>query len=438
MSLYLKGNPRPILTLLSIIAVGVVIGMLIKGVGYFWVIVIPNMFALALTLVMLLAFIESEGVAKAQRRALPMLSVIVPSYNSKTSIIACIDSIRNADYPGEMEIIVVDDGSSDGSREMLKSVKGITLLLMEVNKGKASAINSAMRIAKGEVVACVDSDSYPEPSAFREGVSMLMDNENIGVVTCFIRVAHPDNILKKLQDIEYLTGFGFFQLGARFLDAITVAPGPTSIFRKSVLLEVGGFDEENITEDLEIAWRLRKHGYDIEYTPHAVSYTEVPGDLYSLLKQRVRWYRGKFFNIRKHQDVLFNQKYGLFSMFVLPFSFSAELSGVALSFSFLYIIANQVSWTAQYMGSMLALGEPFVFGTGGIVAVSMSTLVMSLLLMSPWFIVIYLSYLLGNKKFGLGEIPVIGLFFLFYGLIISFFYSVTFFKEVNRSDYTWK
>ncbi len=260
MSLYLKGEPRPILTLMTLIAVGVIIGMLIKSVGYFWVIVIPNLFALALTLVMLLAYMESDAVKRAENRALPRLSVIIPSYNSKSTIIGCIDSIRGSDYPGEMEILVVDDGSKDGSREMLKGVKGIRLILMDVNRGKASAINSAVKVATGEVVACVDSDSYPEPNAFREGVSMLMDNQNIGVVTCFIRVANPDNILKRLQDIEYLTGFGFFQLGARFLDAITVAPGPTSIFRRAVLEEVGGFDEQNITEDLEIAWRLRKHG----------------------------------------------------------------------------------------------------------------------------------------------------------------------------------
>lgn len=439
MSLHIKGNPRPILTFITIIAIGVIIGILIRKIGFFWVITIPNIFALGLMIVLLLTYYEAKPTPKAGKGGtLPMVSVIVPSYNSKGTIMACINSIKASDYPGKMEIIVVDDGSTDGSKEMLGHVPGIHFMVLEKNLGKSGAINSALKIAKGEVIACVDSDSYPEPDALREAITMLMSDERIGIVTCFIQAANPNNIFKKLQAIEYMTGFGFFHIAARFLDAISVAPGPTSIFRKSALDRIGGFDEGNITEDLEIAWRMRKYGYRIEYNPHAVSYTEVPETLGHLMKQRVRWYRGKFFNVEKHSDVLFNPKYGLFSMFFLPVSFSAELSGVVLSFSFIYIIANQLLWAAQYYSSVIALGGSLFLSSGGAITISMSALVMSLILVSPWFIVVYLSYLMAGKKFGLGEIPVIIVFFLFYGLVISAFYCITFLKEVNRSDYVWK
>ncbi|HNT60910.1 MAG TPA: glycosyltransferase family 2 protein, partial [Candidatus Bilamarchaeaceae archaeon] len=349
----------------------------------------------------------------------------------------CINSIKASDYPGEMEIIAVDDGSTDGTRELLKEIDGITPILKEKNEGKAASINKAAKIARGEVLVCVDSDSYPEPNAFREGVNLLMQSPEVGAVTCFIRVENPNSLLKKIQDIEYLTGFGFSQITTRALDAIFVTPGPTTIFRKSVFLEVGGYDEENITEDLEMAWRLRKHGYRIDYTPEAVSYTDVPGDLPTLFRQRMRWYRGKLFNLRKHKDMMLNPKYGYFGTFIFPFSFTAEFAGIVLSFSFLYLILNQLFWSARYVWSNFMLGAPLL-DLSSMLMVGGAVVLMGLILVSPWFLAVYLSHVIGGKRFTLSDAPAAALFLLFYGTIISFFYCISFFKEVNRSDYRWK
>ncbi|MDD5336980.1 MAG: glycosyltransferase family 2 protein [Candidatus ainarchaeum sp.] len=437
MSLNVKGEPRPALTLLVIIAIGIIVGIVIRSGNYFWLMVIPNTFALALTFVILFAYNAAGSYEKSSRKRLPDLSVIIPSYNSKSTIFKTLDAVKASKYPGKMEVIVVDDGSTDGSRELLKTAEGIRLLVLEKNRGKAGAINIALKGAKGEVVACVDSDSYPEPDAFAEAVSVLMEDSGIGVVSCFVKVANPNNLLKKFQEIEFMTGFGFFQIGVHFLDAISVAPGPTSIFRKSALEKVGGFDEHNITEDLEIVWRLRKNGYRIGHTPHAVIYTEVPGDLGSLFKQRIRWYRGIFYNVQKHADLLFNPKYGLFSMLVLPFSFAGEFAGVALSFSFAYITLAQLAWGAQYVWAAFSIGAPFSMVSAG-PGVSAAAVVMGFMLVCPWILVVYLSYAIGGRDIGILDIPVILLFFLFYGPLISLFYCITFLKEVNRSDYTWK
>jgi len=437
MSLQIKGEPRPFITLIAIIVIGLFIGFSINQLGYFWVMLIPNVFLLILTLTLLVAYFEIDETKKQKSVILPFLSVLVPSYNSKSTIMKTLSSIRASDYPGGMEIIVIDDGSSDGSVEMLRKLDGIKLLIKEKNEGKASALNSAIKIAKGEVIACVDSDSYPEPAALKSAISLLIQNEKTGAVTCFIRVNDPNSLLKKIQDIEYLTGFGFSQITTRFLDAIFVTPGPTTIFRKRVLEHIGGFDEQNITEDLEIAWRLRKFGYGIEYTPNAVVYTDVPGDLKTLYKQRMRWYRGKLFNLRKHWDMFLNPKYGTFGMFILPFSFTAEFAGTVLSFSFIYLLFNQLSWTIKYTLSNLTMGAPLV-DLSTMVVVGASMLMVGLILVTPWFLAVYLSYVIGRKKVSLGDIPPIALFLLFYGTIISFFYCISLFKEINRSDYKWK
>ncbi len=437
MSLEIKGEPRPLFTLVIILAIGVMLGISIRSLGYFWVMLVPNIFLLMLTMTLLVTYFQKEPLPRPKIKKYPSLTVIIPSYNSKSTIFKTLAAVKASDYPGKMDIIVVDDGSTDGSRELLNDAKGIRLLLQEKNEGKASSINKATKIAEGEVIACVDSDSYPEPEAFREGVSMLLRDEKVGAVTCFIRVANPNSLLKKIQDIEYLTGFGFAQITTRALDAIFVTPGPTTIFRRSTLEKIGGFDEQNITEDLEMAWRLRKHGYKIEYTPNAISYTEVPDDIKSLFKQRMRWYRGKLFNLRKYSDMLFNPQYGYFGIFVFPFSFSAEFAGIVLSFSFLYLLSNQLLWSARYILSNFQLGAPLLDLTS-MVVVGASVIAVGLLLVSPWFLAVYFSHLIGNKKCGLGEIPAVALFLFFYGTVISFFYAISFFNEVNRSDYTWK
>jgi cellulose synthase/poly-beta-1,6-N-acetylglucosamine synthase-like glycosyltransferase len=437
MSLQIKGKPQPLVTLVLVLAIGIIIGLTIRSVGYFWVMLVPNVFLLVLTVSLLMAYFHRTEPSKAEPETFPSLSVLIPSYNSKSTIVRTIGSIQASDYPGKMELIVVDDGSTDGSREMLKGMKGITPLMLDKNGGKARALNTAMKLAKGEVVACVDSDSYPEPSAFRKAVAALYRDDRNGAVTCFIRVDNPDSLLKKIQDIEYLTGFGFSQTATNAIEAIFVTPGPTTIFKKKVLDELGGFDEDNITEDLEMAWRLRKHGYRIDYTPEALVYTDVPDTLGKLYKQRMRWYRGKFFNLRKHSDMLFNPQYGLFGMFVLPFSFSAELSGIVLSFSFIYLLSRGLLWFYTFMSSNLALGGS-ILNITGMLGLGMSAMVMGLLLLSPWFLVVYLSHVIGRKQFKLSEIPVIGVFFLFYGVLISFFYCIGFFQEINHSDYRWK
>jgi cellulose synthase/poly-beta-1,6-N-acetylglucosamine synthase-like glycosyltransferase len=437
MSLQIKGRPQPLVTIALVLAVGIIIGLTIHSVGYFWVMLVPNVFLLALTISLLLAYFDRPIPSKAEPEAYPSLSVLIPSYNSKATITRTIGSIQASDYPGKMEIIVVDDGSTDGSREMLLGLKGITPLLLEKNGGKARALNCAMKLSKGDVVACVDSDSYPEPYALRKAVAALYRDEKNGAVTCFIRVDKPDSVLKKLQDIEYLTGFGFSQTATSAIDAIFVTPGPTTIFRRNALEELGGFDEDNITEDLEMAWRLRKHDYRIDYTPEALVYTDVPNTLGTLFKQRMRWYRGKWFNLRKHHDMLFNPEYGLFGMFILPFSFSAELSGIVLSFSFTYLLAMGLIWFYGFSMSNLAMGASLLNFTG-MLGLGMSALVIALLLLSPWFLVVYLSHVIGQKKFKLTEIPLIGVFFLFYGILISSFYCISFFQEINRSDYRWK
>lgn len=166
-------------------------------------------------------------------------------------------------------------------------------------------------------------------------------------------------------------------------------------------------------------------------------FTDVPTTLAGLFRQRMRWCRGKFFNIRKHGDMIFNRKYGLFGMFILPFSFSADLAGIVLSFSFVYMVSRQAFWFLQFVRSTVAL-QGSLLDLSSMLALGTSAMAVGLILVSPWFLVIYLSHVIARKSFSARDLPVMAVFFFVYGVVISFFYCIAVLQEINRSDYRWK
>ncbi|OIO22742.1 hypothetical protein AUJ65_05540 [Candidatus Micrarchaeota archaeon CG1_02_51_15] len=436
MSLEIKGGePRPLVTALVIIAIAAVIFLSISRVGYFWVMLAPNLILLLVTLVMLFAFFEEHP--KHKTGDYPTLSVLIPCHNVAETVEKVVEHIKNSGYLGELEIIAVNDASTDTTLSVLHSIKGIKVVDNEKNIGKAASLNKAAKQSKGKIIACVDADAYVEKTAFKHAVDALLTDEKNGAATCFIKVNNPNNIIRKVQEIEYYTGFGFAALATNLLDAIFVTPGPTTIFKREAFEKVRGFDEQNITEDLEMAWRMRRNGYRIAYAPEAQVYTDVPGTLKTLYKQRLRWYRGKLFNIRKYSDMLFNAKYGNFGLFILPFSFSAELAAIILSFSFVYLFARQALWLAAYISASLAIGT-LSLDLSGFALVGASAVAMGAVVVIPWVFALYLSYAMAGRKFGLRQIPQLMAFLFFYGTVISFFYCASFIKEINRSDYKWK
>jgi len=168
------------------------------------------------------------------------------------------EHVKNLNYPSKKEIIVVDDGSNDNSQNILKKIKGIKTILKKKNEGKAAALNDGITAAKGGYVVTIDSDTYPESDCLEKMVSHM--EEGISAVTGFVRAHNTKGIVEKIQEVEYLIAFGFFQKVLSDINAILVTPGPMSLYRKSVLKKIGGFDEKNITEDMEIAFRIRKYG----------------------------------------------------------------------------------------------------------------------------------------------------------------------------------
>jgi cellulose synthase/poly-beta-1,6-N-acetylglucosamine synthase-like glycosyltransferase len=266
----------------------------------------------------------------------PSLSIIIPAYNEEKTIKETIENIKNLSYPKKKEIIVVDDGSKDSTYELVKRIKGIKVFAKE-NGGKASALNLGLKKARGEIVACIDSDSYPERDALLKSIPFF--SKNVASVTTSVLVKNAKTLIQRLQETEYMM-ISWSRKLFEFLNAIYVTPGPMSLYKRKVLLEVGGFDEKNLTEDIEIAWRLMKHKYKIKMALDTKVYTNVPKTIGKWWKQRVRWNIGGLQTTSKYFNLFLDKEFGNLGMFLLPvFSISYSLTFLGLIFM-LYILFN--------------------------------------------------------------------------------------------------
>ncbi len=247
----------------------------------------------------------------------PVISILVPAYNEGKHLHKCLDSLLALDYPrNKLEIIVINDGSIDNTAKVVEEYsKNGVKLINKKNSGKAASLNYAIPKAKGELIATMDADSYATPDVIRKLLPSFEEKE-VMAATPAVKVLSDSHIVKEIQRIEYLLILLSRRLFS-FLDAVPVTTGPFSMFRAKVFKELGGFDEQTIVEDHEMALRIQKNNYKIRSSIDAVVYTEVPASLRGLVNQRVRWHRGGMHNLYKYREMI-SPKYGDFGMFVIP------------------------------------------------------------------------------------------------------------------------
>ena len=259
--------------------------------------------------------------------SLPSITVIVPAYNEERSISRTLRHLQNFDYPKEkLEIMVIDDGSADKTFDVASRFRDVAVLRKK-NGGKASALNYGLKHVNTELVACVDSDSYPRSDALLKSVPFF-SLPDVAAVTSSIFVADAKNAIERLQRIEYIMIVWARKL-LEYLDSVYCTPGPLSLYRTDVLVKVGGFDEQNLTEDIEIAWRLVHNGYKIKMAPDAEVYTAPQDTLRKWWKQRMRWNIGGMQTTVKYRHDLL--KTGSLGMFIIPFfslSYFLSMSGL--------------------------------------------------------------------------------------------------------------
>lgn len=311
---------------------------------------------------------------------LPTLSLIIPAYNEEDTIEMTIQSAFDINYPEEKyEIIVVNDGSMDKTLEKIRKYEEdsrITIIDKE-NGGKGSALNAGVRESDSEVVACVDADSRLEEDSLKHMVSEMGD-EYQGVASA-MKVYQPDNLLQKLQWVEYVVGI-FTRNIMGLMNAIHVTPGPLSVYRREKLEEVGLFDESSLVEDQEICFRLQEQQYRIGHSSHAEVYTVAPSTLKGFKNQRYRWYRGSLETIIQYRDMMFNRDYGDLGMFAIP----SKLAQTVLSLFVLFLTV--------YLLGVPALDFLVQFSQLGLAYFNSAPLSLSALFSSVYWAVISMRY----------------------------------------------
>ncbi|MDQ0776615.1 cellulose synthase/poly-beta-1,6-N-acetylglucosamine synthase-like glycosyltransferase/peptidoglycan/xylan/chitin deacetylase (PgdA/CDA1 family) [Streptomyces aurantiacus] len=230
------------------------------------------------------------------------VSVIVPAYNEKECIANTLKSLAQSTHP--IEIIVVDDGSTDGTKEIAEALGMPNVrVIRQENAGKPAALNNGVRNASYDIVVMMDGDTVFEADTVRQLVQPFAD-PGVGAVAGNAKVGNRNTIIGAWQHIEYVMGFNLDRRMYDLLRCMPTIPGAIGAFRREAVLAVGGMSEDTLAEDTDITIAMHREGWRVVYQEHAKAWTEAPGSLKQLWSQRYRWSYGTMQALWKHRKSL--------------------------------------------------------------------------------------------------------------------------------------
>lgn len=371
---------------------------------------------------------------------LPFATVIIPAWNEEKSVKKTMDSILASDYP-KFEVIFVDNNSKDNTLKFAKEYESDPRVRVfeEKKQGKAAAVNLGIRKARGEVIFTMDADTKVDKMSMKKMASYFKDPKVMSVTPAML-IDNPDNILRRVQAIEYLMGI-FLRKVFAALNAIYIAPGAFTVYRKEFFDKYGGYEEGNITEDLEMALRIQSKGYRTENAPTANIYTTGPSNFISLKKQRVRWYTGLITNFWKYRWMV-SRKFGDLGLLVMPIGWITILFCIIItiitgidaffkaadylvylsSINFQFDSVFNLTWFTFERWLLEFFSDPVVIFLGfSVIAVLM-----------------YMKY--AEIKTGKVEQKWKNLFwfFLFFGPLFFYWWTISFFKVIFKKGVSWR
>jgi len=231
----------------------------------------------------------------------PGISVVVPAYNEAAGIAATVLSMMRSKYPGQIEVIVVDDGSTDDTAAIVRSLRlpGVRVI-SQPNAGKPAALNRGIAEAWFDILVLVDGDTIFAPNALGQLAIRMMDPD-VGAVSGNTKVANRSGLLGRWQHLEYVMGFNLERRMFDLLGTIPTVPGAIGAFRRATLEDVGGVSSGTLAEDTDLTMTICRSGWRVVYEPRAVAWTEAPASLRQLWRQRYRWCYGTMQSMWKHR-----------------------------------------------------------------------------------------------------------------------------------------
>ncbi|WP_312030181.1 bifunctional polysaccharide deacetylase/glycosyltransferase family 2 protein [Actinomycetospora sp. TBRC 11914] len=239
------------------------------------------------------------------------VSVVVPAYNEKENIAATVRSLVASEHP--VEVLVVDDGSTDGTADIVEALRLPNVrVLRQANGGKPSALNAGIAHARHDLIVMIDGDTVFEPATVGRLVQPFAD-PSVGAVAGNAKVAAPTRLgfwaglVSRWQHIEYVMGFNVDRRVYDVLRCMPTIPGAIGAFRRAVLLEVGGVSHDTLAEDTDLTMAICRTGWRVVYEDSARAWTEAPGTLPQLWRQRYRWSYGTMQAMWKHRRAVLDR-----------------------------------------------------------------------------------------------------------------------------------
>ncbi len=275
---------------------------------------------------------RSEGAFSGSGFA-PPVSVVIAAFNEAKVIQSTIHSVLDTAYRGEMELVIVDDGSTDETAALVEQIAATEPRIRfqrQPNGGKSVALRTAMSLVENEIIVFLDADTRFERGTIGALVRPLADPA-VGAVSGHAKVGNLRTFIARCQGLEYTCGFNLDRRAYALWNCITVAPGAVSALRRSALDEAGGFSLDTLAEDTDLTLCLHRAGSRVAYAHDAVAWTEAPETMRSLAKQRFRWAFGTLQCLWKHADLVFNPDLKALGWFALPSVWFCQIVLVAIT-----------------------------------------------------------------------------------------------------------
>ncbi|MDB5705849.1 MAG: polysaccharide deacetylase, partial [Sphingomonas bacterium] len=283
------------------------IGALVTALGWIFLFAISIGIARAITL-SALALIQARREGKMVFPAIDpnrFVTVMIPAFNEETVIVRAVHGVL-ASTEVRLEVIVIDDGSSDRTSAVVTEAfadEPRVRLLTLANGGKARALNEGLKLATGEIVIALDADTQFEPVTIARLARWFVDPA-LGAVAGNAKVGNRVNLVTKWQALEYITAQNLERRALARLDAMTVVPGAVGAWRLSAIESVGGYPDDTLAEDQDLTIAIQRAGWKVTYDQYAVAWTESPETFAGLAKQRFRWAYGTLQCLWKHRVVM--------------------------------------------------------------------------------------------------------------------------------------
>jgi len=260
----------------------------------------------------------------------PSVAIVVPAFNEAVMIERAVRSLAASDYP-ELEVVVVDDGSEDGTGDLVDALELEQVrVIRQPNAGKAGALNRGIAASGNEVIVMVDADTVFERQALRRVVAPLAA-DGVGAVSGNTKVGNRKRLLGRWQHIEYVIGFNLDRRLFDVLRCMPTVPGAIGAFHRRALADVGEISADTLAEDTDLTLAIGRAGWGVVYAEEARAWTEAPATLGALWRQRYRWSYGTMQAAWKHKAAIWHPDEGRVGRRAIPYLMLFQLLLPALA-----------------------------------------------------------------------------------------------------------